>query len=127
MNRDNQPTYNANRNIANFGDFNANIDAEKEELEKIKRATTPNSERQQHLGNKNLKFNKVTRKLDDLSPDEVNDNIDAIEDLKERVDFPIGLRGDIQQLSTRNDEIGTLAKALLYLENWSDNGAGARW
>ena len=84
MNRDNQPTFNVNRKIANFGDFSANIDAEKEELKKVKRSTIPNSEVQQHLGNKKLKFNKITRKLDDLSPDEVTDNIDAIEELQER-------------------------------------------
>jgi hypothetical protein len=84
MNRDNQPTYNTNRNVTNFGDFCANIDSEKEELKKMKRQTIPNTPgRHQIPGNRRLKFNKVTRKMDDISPYEINDKIDSIEDIKE--------------------------------------------
>jgi len=45
--KDNQPTFNINRKVVNFKDFNK--DAEKEELEKLKRQNKPNSERQQLL------------------------------------------------------------------------------
>ena len=78
MDRDNQPTFNINRNIVNFKDFKAAD--EKGELEEIKRTTTPNSERQQVVGNPRYKFNKVTHKMDELSPDMVEDSIDALEE-----------------------------------------------
>ena len=78
-------TYNVNRKVANFGDFTANIGAEKEELMKVKRSTKPNSEDQQHIGNSRYKFNKVSRKMDDLSPAEVQDRLDSIEQLEESV------------------------------------------
>lgn len=80
-------TYNVNRKIANFGDFTANIGAEKEELKKVRRSTKPNSEDQQHIGNARYKFNKVTRKMDDLSPDMIDDKIEAIEELEEAAKF----------------------------------------
>lgn len=72
-------TYNVNRRVANFGDFTANIGAEKEELKKVRRSTKPNSEDQQHIGNSRYKFNKVTRKMDDLSPAEIEDKIDSVQ------------------------------------------------
>ena len=75
-------TYNVNRRVANFGDFTANIGAEKEELKKVRRSTKPNSEDQQHIGNTRYKFNKVTRKMDDLSPDQIEDKIDAIDEFE---------------------------------------------
>ena len=77
-------TYNVNRRVANFGDFTANIGAEKEELKKVRRSTKPNSEDQQHIGNGRWKFNKVTRKWDEVNPDLVDDKIDAIEALKDK-------------------------------------------
>lgn len=77
-------SYNVNRKVVTFGDFTNNIESEKEELKKVRRSTNPNSdEHQQHIGNGRYKFNKVTRKMDDLSPKEVQDKLDAIEDLEE--------------------------------------------
>lgn len=75
--------YNVNRKVVNFKDFSG--DTEKEELNKVKRSTKPNSEDQQHIGNSRYKFNKVTRKMDDLSPDIIDDKIEAIEELDENV------------------------------------------
>ena len=40
--KDNQPTFNVNRKVVNFKDFNK--DAEEVELKKIKRQNKPNSE-----------------------------------------------------------------------------------
>lgn len=77
--KDNQPTFNVNRRVVNFKDFLANPVGEKEELQKVRRSTKPNSEDQQHLGNSRYKFNKVTRKMDDLSPAEIEDKIDSNE------------------------------------------------
>lgn len=77
-------SYNVNRKVVTFGDFTNNIESEKEELKKVRRSTDPNSdEHQQHIGNGRYKFNKVTRKMDDLSPAEVQDKLDAIDELEE--------------------------------------------
>ena len=73
--------YNVNRKVVNFKDFSG--ETEKEELQKVRRSTKPNSEDQQHVGNSRFKFNKVTRKMDDLSPEMIDDKIDAIEELEE--------------------------------------------
>lgn len=81
--KDNQPTFNVNRKVVNFKDFLANPEGEKEELEKVRRSTKPNSEDQQHIGNTRFKFNNTTRKMDDLSPEMIDDKIEAIEELEE--------------------------------------------
>lgn len=78
--KDNTPTFNVNRKVVNYKDFLSNVEAEKEELRKVRRSTKPNSEDQQHLGNSRYKFNNVTRKMDDLSPEQIQDKIDAVED-----------------------------------------------
>jgi hypothetical protein len=77
--KDNTPTYNVNRNVVNFKDFCDNKDCEDWKLKKMKRQSKPNSEDQQHLGNSKWKFNKVTRKWDEVNPDLLNDKIDAID------------------------------------------------
>ncbi len=81
--KDNTPTFNVNRKVVNYKDFLSNVEAEKEELRKVRRSTKPNSEDQQHLGNSRYKFNNVTRKMDDLSPEQVQDKIDSIDDFEE--------------------------------------------
>jgi len=79
--KDNQPTFNVNRKVVNFKDFSA--DSEKDELKKMNRQNKPNSdEYQKNFANSRYKFNKVTRKMDDLSPAEIEDKIDAIEELE---------------------------------------------
>jgi len=84
MNRDNTPTFNANRKVVNFKDFLANPNAEKEELEKMDRQNKPNTDDQQkNMANSRYKFNNTTRKMDDLSPAEIEDKIDAIEEFEE--------------------------------------------
>ena len=84
--KDNTPTFNVNRKVANFKDFLANPNAEKEELEKMDRQNKPNTDDQQkNMANSRYKFNNTTRKMDDLSPAEIEDKIDAIEELEEGV------------------------------------------
>jgi len=82
--KDNQPTFNVNRKVVNFKDFSANPNAEKEELKKMNRQNKPNTDDQQkNMGNSRYKFNSTTRKMDDLSPAEIKDKIEAIEDFEE--------------------------------------------
>jgi hypothetical protein len=84
--KDNTPTFNVNRKVVNFKDFLANPNAEKEELEKMDRQNKPNTDDQQkNMANSRYKFNNTTRKMDDLSPAEIEDKIEAIEGLEEGV------------------------------------------
>jgi hypothetical protein len=84
--KDNTPTFNINRKLVNFKDFSANPNAEKEELKKMDRQNKPNTDDQQkNMANSRYKFNSTTRKMDDLSPAEIEDKIDAIEELEEGV------------------------------------------
>lgn len=79
MYKDNTPTFNVDRKIVNFKDFKEK--EEKEELQKIKRSIDPNTlDKQQHIGNRKYKYNKVTRKMDDINIDEINDDLEAIEE-----------------------------------------------
>ena len=98
MERDNQPTFNTNRNIVNFKDFKAAD--EKDELEKIQRTSTENSERQQIVGNPKYKFNKVTHKMDELSPDMVEDSIEALEEVEENKKTNIKMFEDFDEEPT---------------------------
>lgn len=77
--RDNQPTFNVNRKVANFKDFAT----DKEKLAKADLQRKPNSEDQQHLGNKRTEYNPVTHKLTDYSDDEIKDRLDSIEEFEE--------------------------------------------
>lgn len=77
--KDNTPTYNVNRKIVNFKDFNPK--EEEQDLQKIKRSIDPNTpDKQQHIGNSKYKYNKVTHKMDDISIDEINDDLESIEE-----------------------------------------------
>ena len=77
MNRDNQPTFNVNRKIANFSDFGTNKDS----LKKAKLQTKPNSEDQQHIGNDRNEFDPNTHKITQVTPDEIKDTLDSMEEL----------------------------------------------
>ena len=112
MNKDNTPTFNVNRNVVNFKDFSDNIENEKEELKKIKRSTIPNSEHQQHPGNKKYKYNKVSHKMDDMSPSEIDDKIDAIENESTINEFFGGSLNDL--MNPRVDEL------IEYLEKYKE-------
>lgn len=78
--KDNQPTFNANRNVFNFKDFNQQKEEEKAELKKMKRqlkkADNVNSVNQDGQ----YKYNKVTHKNDYLVKAEVEDKLDALEE-----------------------------------------------
>lgn len=81
----NTPNYKT-KNVTNFSDFIDNIDSEKEELKDVKRSINKNSdENQKYTKNTRFKFNNVTRKMDDLSFDELNDKINAISESKDNL------------------------------------------
>lgn len=70
-----------NKRVLSFSKY---LECEEWELKKLQNGTKPNSsDEQQHIGNKKWKYNKITRKWDDLSPAEVKDKIEAIEELEE--------------------------------------------
>ena len=59
---------------------------EKEELKKLKRQKLKNPEGIYNLpNNTQKKFNKVTKTMQDLSGDEIEDNIEAIDKLEETI------------------------------------------
>ena len=72
------PTYNVDRKVVNFKDFAT----DKEKLSKAELQRKPNSEQQQHIGNKRTEYNPVTHKLTDYSDDEIKDKLDSIEELE---------------------------------------------
>ena len=70
------------RKVDNFGDYC--VDKEKEELKKIKRSINPNTpDTQKYPKNSKYKFNHITRKMDDLTPDIIDDKLKSIEELDE--------------------------------------------
>jgi len=109
--RDNQPTFNVgNRKVANFKDYLKN----KDELKKAELQSKPNSEDQQHIGNKRTEYNQVTHKLTDYSVDEIEDTLDAMEEETNE-----GMSGDISKLIKRKLDGKNLSqKDFLKLHNW---------
>jgi hypothetical protein len=81
--KDNTPTYNVNRKVANFGAFTSNLEEEKEKLNKVKRSFQPNSDRQNFPANTRNEFDTVTRKITALTQDEVEDRILSLDELEE--------------------------------------------
>jgi hypothetical protein len=76
----NTPNYRT-KNVVNFSDFIDSIDSEKEELKDLKRGIKPNTQdSQKFTRNKKSKYNRVTKKIDDLSRDEIVDKIDSIDE-----------------------------------------------
>jgi hypothetical protein len=121
--RDNQPTFNVNRKVANFGDFSANT--EKEELAKMSRQNKPNSdEHQKNMSNSRYKFNKVTRKMDDLSPAEIQDKLNAIDELDETNELfnfnKERKRGDSNVINTLRSEINSAFRPVAVVDFNSD-------
>ena len=89
---DNQPAFNENRKVANFKDFSA--EAEKQRLKKIKRSFKPNSDEQQYTTNTRNEYDHVTHKITAVTKDEVEDKLDAIENLEEGLGAPHGFLPD---------------------------------
>lgn len=82
--KDNNQNYNAgNRKLVNFKGFDA--DEEKEELRDIQKGqikkNDPDTQSQEHR--RKMRWNKVTHKIEDLHPLEVDDKVDELEELEE--------------------------------------------
>lgn len=69
----------ANSKISNFKDFIQDPKAELDELKKIKRSFTKN-ELEGGLKQHKSKFNKITRKNDDVTEDDIDDEIESLEE-----------------------------------------------
>lgn len=110
--KDNTSTFNVNRKVVNFKDFLSNPNAEKEELEKINRQNKPNTnDRQKNMANSRYKFNSTTRKMDDLSPAEIKDKIDAIEGLEEAINA-----GSINDMYAIRDSLNVVKDEMDFIE-----------
>lgn len=72
--RDNTPNYNVNK-VIKFNDFE-----NKKDLESFKRGYVKNSQNHQIIGNKKLKFNKTTNKMDDTSIGEIEDKLKSLKE-----------------------------------------------
>lgn len=83
MNR--EPVFNTdNQRVKNFKNFNQNIDSEKEELRDIKKGFKKNAKeigQQEHK----FKWNKLTNKMDDVVEMEIDDKIDQLEEVEEKM------------------------------------------
>lgn len=78
--KNNTPNYKT-KNVNNFSNFVQNIDKESEELDDLKRSMNKNhDDTQKYVKNSKFKFNKVTRKMDDISLDEIDDKIKALKE-----------------------------------------------
>jgi len=70
----------SNNRISNFSDYCDNFEKEKEELKKIRRSIKPNTpDTQKYPKNSKFKFNRITRKMDDLTPDLIDDQLDKMD------------------------------------------------
>lgn len=120
--KENTPTFNINRKVVNFKDFSANPNAEKEELKKMNRQNKPNTDDQQkNMANSRYKFNNTTRKMDDLSPDEIKDKIDVIEGLEEAINA-----GSINDMYAIRDSLNKVKDEMNFIETINSHLKNAR-
>jgi len=120
--KENTPTFNVNRKVVNFKDFSANPNAEKEELKKMNRQNKPNTDDQQkNMANSRYKFNNTTRKMDDLSPAEIKDKIDAIEGLEEAINA-----GSINDMYAIRDSLNKVKDEMNFIETINPHLKNAR-
>jgi hypothetical protein len=70
------------KKVANFNDFCKNCEVNK--IMDVKRSIKPNSsDEQQHIGNKKWKWNKSTKKWDDIAPDMIDDKLKSLSEVSE--------------------------------------------
>lgn len=80
FNTNDQNYQTSNSRVLNFNKFSSSLKKEKDELQKMAGMSVKNDdEKHQVPGNKSYKFNRVTNKMDDLSPAEVDDKEEAID------------------------------------------------
>lgn len=83
MYRDNTPTFNAgNRRLVNFKGFKPEEEKELRDIQKSQlKKNDPNAQSQEHR--RKNRWNKVTHKIEDLHPSEVDDKLDELDGMKE--------------------------------------------
>lgn len=72
------------KKVKGFEDFEREI--EKGALKKTRRSFVPNSDQQQYATNTRNEFDPATRKITAVTKDELDDKIDAIEEIDENAD-----------------------------------------
>jgi hypothetical protein len=83
--RDNQPSFNTKeKRVANFTDFKAKLNAEKDKLEKDERSFVKNSDNKQIIDDTKKEYNPVTHKLTYYTKDEVEDRLSEIDELNKK-------------------------------------------
>jgi hypothetical protein len=87
MEKTNTQNYNTpNSKLDNFKNYNPN--KEKEELKKLKGQKLKNPEDVYDLGTgKQMKFNNVTKTMQNLSSDEIKDKLNSVEEIEEKSSF----------------------------------------
>lgn len=115
----NTPNYKS-KNVNNFSDFLDNIDSEKTELKDLKRSINPNSNNnQKYPKNSKFKFNKVTRKMDDLSLDEIDDKSKKRKDfLEKEIDK---IKSELELVSISESKDNLINSMSRFLEDYATN------
>lgn len=130
------------RNVSNFSDFIDSIDQEKSDLKNVRRSMNKNNvETQSYTKNSKYKFNHITRKMDDMTIDEIDDDIDSlhesndvmvsrmyrlIEDYEE-THSPFECRGftlGIEILKDANSIEDATSKILDEIDEWKSSNKG---
>ena len=105
--------YNTNTKVANFGDYCNNFEKEKEELKKVRRSIKPNTpDTQKYPKNSKLKFNNITRKMDDLTPDIIDDTLKSMEE-ETNEEFNLGIKSAWNKLMGRDTDEYKITKSLI--------------
>lgn len=115
--KDNQPTFNAgDRKMVNFKDFTQELPSEKQELKKMKRSFRKNV---LEVGQKQrkLKYNKVTKKLDDVGQSDIEDRLDQFKESVEDSDIIELVKTKISQQRQAQYDTETQLDELIFIAN----------
>jgi hypothetical protein len=83
--KENTPNYNVNSKVKNFGDFCANWESGKDKLKGVKRSFKPNSDSQNFTSNTRNEFDPITRKITQVTLDEVDDKLKGMEETEKEL------------------------------------------
>lgn len=82
----NDPLYQTSQSrVMSFHDFEKDKSAELEELKKMKRNFKKRGEMHQAPGERKAHYNPVTHKIEDMSAEEVEDRVEAMEEIDEKL------------------------------------------
>lgn len=96
------------KKVKGFEDFQR--EGEKENLKKIKRSFTPNSDQQQYTTNTRNEFDEDTRKITAVTKDEVDDKIKSLEETNEHATITEYSKRDITPKYSEEEVLELLLK-----------------